>query len=141
MASKGGAHLRGAESDRASGTVLPMRLSGGAFAVYQQLGEKEKKEYKAIKKPLLDAFAVDRFQVYNEFISRKLRPGESVDVYLADLRRLADIVFYMRVKADSYKHFQVGNMYPVHSHEANASIIANYRLSYSMDGYNKLTCF
>ena len=62
-------------------TVLPMRLSGGAFAVYQQLGEKEKKEYKAIKKALLDAFAVDRFQAYNEFISRKLRPGESVDVY------------------------------------------------------------
>lgn len=72
-------------------TVLPLRLTGGAFSVYQQLGEKEKDDYKEIKAALLRAFAVDRFQAYDEYISRRLRAGESVEVYLADLRRLASL--------------------------------------------------
>ncbi|XP_045105468.1 uncharacterized protein LOC123500980, partial [Portunus trituberculatus] len=44
--------------------VAPLRLSAGAFSVYQQLSK--------------------------QFVARKLRDGEPVDVYLADLRRLAE---------------------------------------------------
>ena len=72
-------------------TVIPLRLTGGAFSVYQQLGEEDKTDFKKVKAALLRAFAVDRFQAYDEYIGRKLRQGESVDVYLADLRRLASL--------------------------------------------------
>ena len=72
-------------------TVIPLRLTGGAFSVYQQLSAEEKKDHDKVKDALLRAFAVDRFQAYDEYICRKLRPAESVDVYLADLRRLASL--------------------------------------------------
>ena len=71
--------------------VVPLRLSGGAFCVYQQLTVEEKQSYQAIKKTLLAAFAVDRFQAYDQFVDRKLQRGEAVDVYLADLRRLSTL--------------------------------------------------
>ncbi|KAF0293882.1 Intracisternal A-particle Pol-related polyprotein [Amphibalanus amphitrite] len=72
-------------------TVVPLRLTGGAFSVYQQLKPEEKLQYSAVKAALLRAFAVDKFQAYEEFTARRLRVGESVDVYLADLRRLASL--------------------------------------------------
>ena len=43
--------------------VVPLRLTGGALAVYQQLGESEKKNYEDIKKTLISAFASDRNEV------------------------------------------------------------------------------
>ncbi|XP_043229596.1 uncharacterized protein LOC122385416 [Amphibalanus amphitrite] len=63
-------------------TVVPLRLTGGAFSVYQQLKPEEKLQYSAVKAALLRAFAVDKFQAYEEFTARRLRVGESVDVYL-----------------------------------------------------------
>ena len=72
-------------------TVVPLRLTGGAFAVYQQLTTANKEEYVKIKEALLAAFAADKFIAYEQFIARKLQDGEPVDVYLADLRRLAEL--------------------------------------------------
>lgn len=72
--------------------VVPLRLSGGAFSVYQQISVEDKKEYEKIKSALISAFAVDKFTAYDEFISRKIRPGEAVDVYLSELKRLASII-------------------------------------------------
>ncbi|KAK4315449.1 hypothetical protein Pmani_000020 [Petrolisthes manimaculis] len=69
--------------------VVPLRLTGGAFSVYQQLSSTDKGSYDKIKAALTSAFAVDKFIAYEQFVDRKLRDGESVDVYLADLRRLA----------------------------------------------------
>lgn len=69
--------------------IIPLRLTGGAFAVYQQLGDEAKGKTDSIKDALLAAFAQDKFAAYEQFVSRRLRPGEAVDVYLADLRRLA----------------------------------------------------
>ena len=43
------------------------------------------------KEALKQAFAVDKFTAYDEFTQRKLNDGEAVDVYLADLRRLAKL--------------------------------------------------
>ena len=71
--------------------VIPLRLTGGAFSVYQQLSAEEKRDANKIKEVLCTAFAADKFTAYDQFISRKLRGGESVDVFLSDLRRLAQL--------------------------------------------------
>lgn len=69
--------------------IVPLRLTGGAFSVYQQLGSADKGSYEKIKTALISAFAVDKFIAYEQFVGRRLRDGESADVYLADLQRLA----------------------------------------------------
>ena len=70
-------------------SVIPLRLTGGAFNVYQQLTVDEKEDASKIKSALCTAFAADKFTAYDQFTSRRLGNGESVDVYLSDLRRLA----------------------------------------------------
>lgn len=71
--------------------VIPLRLTGGAFAVYLQLAESDRKSAEKVKTALLAAFAADPYVAYDQFINRRLRAGESPDVYLADLRRLASL--------------------------------------------------
>ena len=70
-------------------TVIPLRLTGGAFAVYQQVPDADKLNVGKITKALRTAFAVDSFTAYEQFMRRRLQPGETVDVFLAELRRLA----------------------------------------------------
>ena len=84
-------------SDEAS--VIPLRLTGGAFAVYLQLAESDRKSTEKVKEALLAAFEVDQYMAYEQFISRKLRSGETPDVYLAELRRLASLFGGMSDKA------------------------------------------
>lgn len=71
--------------------VIPLRLTGGAFAVFQQLPEGDKDNVEKIKAALRAAFAHDPFVAYERFVNRKLSPAESADVYLADLRRLSSL--------------------------------------------------
>ena len=71
--------------------VLPTRLSGGAFAVWLQMPEDARDSADAVRDALYDAFAMDRLAAYDAYASRRLQPGESADVYLADLRRLASL--------------------------------------------------
>ena len=71
--------------------VVPLRLTGGAAAVYRQLSTEVKAEADEVKKALQRAFAVDKFAAYEQFRVRQLRAHESVDVFLADLQRLASI--------------------------------------------------
>jgi hypothetical protein len=73
-------------------TVLPLFLCGGAFAVYDGLTDAVKSDYALLTEALNQAFSANRFQAYEEFISRRLLPGESVDVYASDLRRLAKLI-------------------------------------------------
>ena len=68
--------------------VIPLRLSGGAFAVYQQLSVEEKQSYERIKAALYRAFAIDPATAWEQFEARALHPGETVDVYLAELTKL-----------------------------------------------------
>ena len=70
-------------------TVIPLRLSGGAFKVYKQIPSADRSDVTKIKNALIAAFGNDSFSAYDSFISRKLQSDESVDVYLADLRTLA----------------------------------------------------
>ena len=70
-------------------SVLPLRLTGGAFAVWSQLPDASRGSLDAVRDALFTAFALDEHAAYEAFSVRRLRPGEAVDVYLADLRRLA----------------------------------------------------
>lgn len=72
-------------------SVLPLRLTGGAFAVWAQLTEKERGSLETVRTALFAAFALDQYAAYDAFCSRRLQPGESADVYLADLKRLATL--------------------------------------------------
>jgi len=70
-------------------TVIPLRLGEGALAVYQQLTAAEKTDPAKVKKALRKAFGKDPYLAYDEFVSRRLRPDEPVDVYLAELKKLS----------------------------------------------------
>ena len=71
--------------------VIPLFLDGPAFAVFDQLKEEEKRDAYKIELALRTAFACDKFLAYNEFRNRQWKNGESVDVYLADLKRMAHL--------------------------------------------------
>ena len=71
--------------------VLPLRLTGGAFAVWSQLPTESRCSLTAVREALFAAFGLDQFAAYDAFTGRRLRPGESPDVFLADLRRLATL--------------------------------------------------
>ena len=71
--------------------VIPLRLRGGASAVYRQLSEEDRRKADKVKAALRRAFAVDKYAAYELFSARRLRPGESVDVYLAELQRLSTL--------------------------------------------------
>lgn len=77
--------LRGVPSE----SVLPLRLTGGAFAVWSQLSDSSRRSLTAVRDALYEAFALDQYAAYDAFSTRRLRLGESADVFLADLRRLA----------------------------------------------------
>uniref|UniRef100_A0A5S6Q1P2 Integrase catalytic domain-containing protein n=1 Tax=Trichuris muris TaxID=70415 RepID=A0A5S6Q1P2_TRIMR len=70
-------------------SVIPLRLAGGAFAVYSQLPIEHQRNAAKVKAVLRAAFEVDSFVAYERFVSRKLGPNELPDAFLADLRRLA----------------------------------------------------
>lgn len=72
-------------------SIMPLCLTGGAFAVYLQLAETDRKTIEKVKKVLLAAFVVDPYVAYEQFINRKLHLGELPDMYLADLRHLASL--------------------------------------------------
>lgn len=79
-------------------TILPLFLEGPAFAVFNQMDGKNKTSAAEIERVLRDAFALDPFTAYERFCSRRWLPGEPVDVFLADLQRLADLA---SVKTDA----------------------------------------
>lgn len=71
---------------------LPLFLSGPAFAVYQQLSSEVKDDYESLKAELCKAFSIDSFTSYEQLKNRMLSENESVDVYLADIRRLVALM-------------------------------------------------
>jgi hypothetical protein len=71
---------------------IPLFLVGGAFSVYEALSDEKKTDYEKLKAALLKAFSVNQTTAYEQFINRRLLPGETVDVLVADLNRLATLV-------------------------------------------------
>lgn len=76
--------------DRAA--YLPLHLDGAAFEVYHQLTDEEKNNYDKIVSTLREAFCLNCYSAYEKLQVRRLQPGEEVDVYLSDLRRLFSLV-------------------------------------------------
>ena len=72
-------------------SAVPLCLTGGTFAVYLQLPEKDRKMFSEVKQVLVAVFAVNPFLAYEQFTARKLHSGESPDVFLAELRCLASL--------------------------------------------------
>ena len=71
--------------------VLPAFLRGDAFRVYKNLAEEKKRDFKAVSEALTTAFGVDENVAFCDLVSRRWREGEAVDVYVAELRRLASL--------------------------------------------------
>ena len=71
--------------------VLPAFLRGDAFKVYKNLPEEEKQDFLAIADALTAAFGMDEHVAFCTLVSRKWKEGESVDVYVAELKRLASV--------------------------------------------------
>ena len=69
-------------------SIIPLVLKGPAFAVYMQLSAVDKNDYESIKGALTKAFCIGSVQAYELFRQRSLQPGEAIDVFVADLRRL-----------------------------------------------------
>ena len=72
--------------------ILPLRLQGGALAVYRQLSKEQKGDAEQIEQALITAYETDAFNAYDQFVTRQLRLYETVDEFLAELHRLAQLV-------------------------------------------------
>jgi len=72
--------------------LLPLFLTGGAYAVYEGIPESDKEDYDKVKSALLNAFSPNRFDAFDELVARRLGEGESVDVYHAALTNLGALV-------------------------------------------------
>ena len=74
--------------------VLPLklRLRGRALAIYRQLSAEQKADAELIKQALITLYASDAFNAYDQFVTRQLRPDETVDEFFADLQRLARLI-------------------------------------------------
>ena len=73
-------------------SFVPLFLSGPAFAVYQQLNESDKSDYPKLKFQLVQAFGQDCFVAYEMLQRRVLGENETVDVYVANIKRLVNLM-------------------------------------------------
>lgn len=71
---------------------LPLFLSGKAFSVYDSLSDGDKADYESLKGRLVKAFSLNSFSAFDQLLSRRYIPGEGIDVYLSDLKRLVGLV-------------------------------------------------
>ena len=67
---------------------LPLYLSGDAFTVWSSMSEADKKDEDKVVARLRESFQASAGEAYTQFVKRKKRGDETVDAYLADLRRL-----------------------------------------------------
>ena len=71
--------------------VLPAFLRGDAFKVYANLPMDKKKSYEDIVEALTTAFGVDEHVAFGNLVTRHWRDGDPVEVYVAELPRLASL--------------------------------------------------
>lgn len=70
---------------------LPFYLSGRVLATYEQLSEADKLNYELVKGKLLTAYRMNGATAYARFTS-SVFVGGSVDMYIAELRGLLDLI-------------------------------------------------
>jgi len=66
----------------------PLLLQGSAFQLWLQLDDESKKELDKVKVALRSAYSLDSFDAFEALRRRHLREDETVDAYLADIRKL-----------------------------------------------------
>ena len=71
--------------------VIPLRLAGGIFNIYQQLLDADKTNVTWVKAALCRAFALDPCEAYKQFSRRTLRLDESVDGFYTALKKLSTL--------------------------------------------------
>ena len=69
---------------------LPTLLEGEALAIWLELTEEEQTNYGIMKKKLISTMIPMEFVSLDEFHRRKLRPSESLSIYVHDLKKLLD---------------------------------------------------
>ena len=65
-------------------------MEGEALAIWLELTEAEKANYQDSKGKLIAQMAPVKFVSLEDFHARRLRPGESLSVFLHELKRLLD---------------------------------------------------
>ena len=73
-------------NDEAKARKLPTLLEGEALAIWLELSEEQKADYKGAKEQLIKKMAPTEFVYLEEFHSRKMWPGEAIALYLHDLK-------------------------------------------------------
>ena len=71
--------------------TLPLYLSSEAFTVWSSMEEADQEDESKVKGRLAESFSMLPSKAYSLFVKRRNRVDESVDAYLADLRRLLGI--------------------------------------------------
>ena len=69
---------------------LPTLLEGEALAVWLELSEAEQKSYKDAKAKIIERMGPMQFTSMDNFHYRRLLPGESLSVFVHELKRLLD---------------------------------------------------
>ena len=72
---------------------LPMLLEGEALAVLLELTNEQQEDYVGAKKAMEKFIMPMNFVSLDDFHHRKLRPGETISLYMHDLRKLLHMPF------------------------------------------------
>ena len=67
---------------------VPLYLSGDAFTVWRQMATADQEDEDKLKARLEESFACSSREAYSQFVRRRKREDETVDVYASDLRLL-----------------------------------------------------
>ncbi|XP_065190714.1 uncharacterized protein LOC135821644 [Sycon ciliatum] len=67
---------------------VPLYLSGDAFTVWRQMATADQEDEDKVKARLEESFACSSREAYSQFVRRRKREDETVDVYASDLRLL-----------------------------------------------------
>ena len=77
-------------NDEMKAKKLPTLLEGEVLAIWLELTEAEKANYQDSKGKLIARMAPVKFVSLGDFHARRLHPGESLSVFLHELKRLLD---------------------------------------------------
>ena len=69
---------------------LPTLLEGEALAVWFELSEEDKEDYSTAKKGIKTKLLPTAFSALDKFNRRSMLPGETLHLFLHDLKRLLD---------------------------------------------------
>ena len=89
--------LQGVKEDLSN--IIPLFLEGAAYECYCQMDGKVAGDSASLEKALQSAFGMDPFEAFEKLRNRRYERGESVECYLANIKRLATLC---DIKSDSF---------------------------------------